>query len=408
MNEEVNRCLLCRNAKCTAACPVHTDVPAAMRLVREGKEEEAGALLFANNPMTAFTSYVCDWKKFCYGHCILNAKKEPIRWYEIEQELSSDFLKNYHPVKVKEALPFRIAIVGSGPAGMSAAVLLAQQGYAVEIFDNHEKMGGVLRYGIPSFRLDKTPIDSVERILSELGVIFHSGVTVGKDITVSQMAQKYDKVIVASGAVKSRRLRIPGEDQPHVHCAIEYLEYPEAVKLGKKVIVIGGGNVAMDAARTACRAGSETAVYYRKTFENMPANPLEVEEAIREGVRFEVFKAPVEIKSGTVVFADCVNETDESGKPVTRILPGAEQEAECHDLIIAVGESIDLSVFGETVPELNDWHYPVTDQHGNTSLEKVMIAGDLNLGASTVVEAVADARRVVSGILEECKQKEGN
>ena len=322
-NQEAMRCLLCPKPRCSESCPVHTPVPECMRYYREDRLEEAGRVLFQNNPMTAVTSQVCDWKKFCYGHCVLNARNVPVRWYEIEQEISEAYLLNHHEDK-PEQNGKNVAVIGAGPAGMTAAILLAQKGYLIDLYDDHERPGGVLRYGIPPFRLDRKYSDAYERILKELGVVFHPNVKIGSEVTADSLAMSHDAVLAASGAVKPRALRIPGEELPHVKHAITWISDPKAEDLGEHVIVIGGGNVAMDACRTAERFGKDTWVYYRKTFENMPANPLEVEEAKKEGVRFSVFEAPVEVRSHSVIFRKCENVTDENGKIVTKILPDTD------------------------------------------------------------------------------------
>ena len=396
-NQEAMRCLLCPKPRCSDACPIHTPVPECMRYYREDKLEEAGRVLFQNNPMTAVTSQVCDWKKFCYGHCVLNARNVPVRWYEIEQEISEAYLLNHHEKKLEQNGK-NAAVIGAGPAGMTAAILLAQKGYAIDLYDDNDRPGGVLRYGIPPFRLDRKYSDAYERILKELGVVFHPNVKIGSEMTVSSLAENHDAVLVASGAVKPRALRIPGEDLPHVMHAIGWLKDPKPEDLGEHIIVIGGGNVAMDACRTAKRFGKDTWVYYRKTFANMPANPLEVEEAKNEGVQFAVFEAPVEVRDHSVIFRKCENVTDENGKVVTKILPDTDHEVPCDTLLVAAGETIDLSVFGDTLPELNEWHYLKTDDDGKTSLDKVWTAGDLRLGAKTVVEAAATAKKSAMAI----------
>ena len=369
MNPEAIKCLGCPKPRCSMiGCPVHTAIPECIRLYKEGRLKEAGEILFNNNPFSAVTSIVCNYKSFCYGACVLNAKKDPVRWYEIEQEISNEFLKAFHP-DVTQKNDQKIAIIGAGPAGLSAAIFLAQKGYNVTVYDKEERIGGVLRYGIPGFRLDKSIVDEYERILKEYDISYHGNIEIGKDITLSNIRKEVDAVIVATGAIKEN-----------------------------KVVVIGGGNVAMDAARSAKRMGKDTYVYYRKTFENMPANPIEVEEAIDEGVKFEVFEAPVEVKDSSVIFRKCENVTDENGKLRTKILENTDHEVTLDALLVAAGETIDLSVFGEELPELNKWHYPEVDETNMTSLDGVFVAGDFILGAKTVVEAIASTKTAVNGI----------
>lgn len=398
MNPEAIKCLGCPKPRCSMiGCPVHTAIPECIRLYKEGRLKEAGEILFNNNPFSAVTSIVCNYKSFCYGACVLNAKKDPVRWYEIEQEISNEFLKAFHP-DVTQKNDQKIAIIGAGPAGLSAAIFLAQKGYNVTVYDKEERIGGVLRYGIPGFRLDKSIVDEYERILKEYDISYHGNIEIGKDITLSNIRKEADAVIVATGAIKENKLRIPGEEKENVINALAFLKDNSLIDKANKVVVIGGGNVAMDAARSAKRMGKDTYVYYRKTFENMPANPIEVEEALAEGVKFEVFEAPVEVKDSSVIFRKCENVTDENGKLRTKILENTNHEVTLDALLVAAGETIDLSVFGDELPELNKWHYPEVDETNMTSFDGVFVAGDFILGAKTVVEAIASTKTAVNGI----------
>jgi len=377
-------------------CPVHTPIPECMQLYRQGLLEEAGKMLFQNNPLTAVTSLVCDWKQFCYGHCVLNVKMIPIRWYEIEQEISGQYLENCRLERQSEEFSGkRIAIVGAGPAGIAAAVWIYQAGGEVTLFDANPRMGGVLRYGIPAFRLDKKYCDAYEKILTAAGVEFRGGVELGKDITVDELSASYDAVLLATGAEEPASLHIPGDERALQ--ALPFLKNPSAYKLGKKVIVIGGGNVAMDACRTAVRQGAETWVYYRKTFENMPANPMEVEEAKADGVQFKVFQAPVEVKEGGVVFRDCENVVPEDGgRVITRIIEGTDHFVECDTLLTAISEKPDFKLFGKAPVVFNEAGWPeVSEGQKVSGLKNVWVAGDFCLGPKTVVEAVASARTAV-------------
>lgn len=382
MNPEASRCLLCKRPKCSLeGCPVHTPIPECMLLYRQDRLDEAGELLFRNNPMTAVTSQVCDWKKFCYGHCVLNVKQIPVKWYEIEQEISGRYLEKARlERRSQEFEGRRIAVVGAGPAGLSAAIWLYEAGAHVVLYDANPRMGGVLRYGIPAFRLDKKYCDAYEKILADAGVEFRGGVELGHDVKLEELSASFDAVLLATGAEKPATLSIPGEE--YSVQALPFLKDPSAYKLGKKVIVIGGGNVAMDACRTAVRQGAETWVYYRKTFENMPANPLEVEEAKADGVQFKVFQAPVEVRENGVVFRDCENVVPEDGgRVVTRIIEGTDHFVECDTLLVAISEKPD--------PEL---------QEAAKGFKNVFSAGDFLTGPATVVQAVASAREAIDNM----------
>ena len=403
MNNEALRCLLCKKPKCSMqGCPVHTPIPECMLLYRQGKLDEAGEMLIQNNPLTAVTSQVCDWKLFCYGHCVLNVKQIPVRWYEIEQEISTEYLFKYRLERRTEELSGkRIALVGAGPVGMAAAFWLYEAGAEVTLFDANERMGGVLRYGIPAFRLDKKYVDAFEKMFADAGISFRGGVEVGHDMSLDQLSAFYDAVLLGAGAEKPATLRIPGEEKAVQ--ALPFLKDPSAVELGKKVIVIGGGNVAMEACRTAQRMGAETWVYYRKTFENMPANPLEVEEAKEDGVQFKVFQAPVEVKEGGVVFRDCENVVPEDGgRVITRIIDGTDHFVECDTLITAISETPDFGLFQGSAAVMGEDGWPILDESQRVrGYPNVWVAGDFCLGPKSVVEAVASARIAVD------KMKEG-
>lgn len=408
-NNEALRCLLCKKPKCSLqGCPVHTPIPECMQLYREDKLDEAGKILFDNNPLSAITSRVCDWRQFCFGNCILNVKKIPVRWYEIEQEISDAYLFSVTLKRESDLLAGkRVALIGAGPVGIVAAIWLYRLGAEVSIADSNPRIGGVLRYGIPGFRLDKKYVNAYERLLLGAGIEFQGGIEVGRDIELARVAARYDAVLIGTGAEKAALLNIPGEGKGLQ--ALPFLKNPEAFDLGKRVIVIGGGNVAMDASRTAVRHGAETWIYYRKDYGNMPANPIEVEEAMRDGVHFRVFQAPVEVRTGSVVFCDCENVTDpETGKVRTRIIEGTEHEVECDTLLSAISEKPDFSVFNGCVPLLNEKGDLIVNEDGLAGIEgidNVYVAGDFLFGPKTVVEAVASARKAVDAIIARFGQK---
>lgn len=398
IHSDAGRCLLCKVPKCSAACAVRTDVPAAMKLYREGRLEEAGRLLFSNNPFSAVTGRVCDWSKSCYGHCVLNARKVPVKWHEIESEISGEYL--FHAsVTPGASNGKRVAVVGAGPAGITAAFILREKGFDVTLYDENRLPGGVLRYGIPEFRLSHRYIGQYDRIIADAGIGFRGGVRIGRDMTLAQLRAENDAVFVAAGASIPRRLDIPGEDSPNIIYALDYLKDPDSYELGRRVIVIGGGNVTMDASRTALREGHDVTVYYRKTFENMPANSLEVEDAKTEGVKFCVFEVPVAVRGNVAVMRKCENRVNPDGRVSTKMIDGSDHEVEFDSMLVAISASVDYSIFGEDVKSLEmNGGWPVTDEFQQTSLPGVFIAGDFILGPATVVEAVASAKKATEGI----------
>jgi len=403
-NNEALRCLLCKKPKCALqGCPVHTPVPEAMALYREDKLDQAGEILFRNNPLSAITSRICDWKHFCYGNCVLNVKQAPVKWYEIEQEISSRYLLQLRKLE-RESDELRnkhITLVGAGPVGIASAIWLYKAGALVTLIDAAPRMGGVLRYGIPSFRLERKWVDKLESLLIGAGVMFVPDTRV-EDL--QKISRNADAVLIGTGAEIPANLHIPGEDNPMVIQALHMLKDPGRYPLGKKVIVIGGGNVAMDACRTAARNGSETWVYYRKTFENMPASALEVEDAKNDGVQFRTFQAPVEVKDGGVVFRDCENVLDESGKLLTRILDGTDHFVECDNLILAISEKPDFHILENSGARFNRWGWPeVGEDYRISGLGNVYAAGDFVLGPKTVVDAVATAKTVSDALKNNLK-----
>lgn len=400
-NTEAFRCLMCKNARCSAACPVSTDVPAAMALYRKGETEAAARMLFWNNPLSAITAKVCDWERLCMGHCIMGIKSEPVKWHCIEDEISSGAIKGIS-IPDSPANGKSVGIIGAGPAGIAAAIWLLKDGFKVMLYDIHERIGGVLRYGIPDFRLDKSILDEYERILFGAGAEFKGNVNIGKDITVNDIRSDHDAVLIAGGAWKPRLLDIPGEDNPDVLHALDYLEDPSRFSLKEPVLVIGGGNVTMDACRTARRAGFDTTVYYRKDFPNMPANRSEIQDALEDGVKFMVFEVPVEIgrddEGNFAIMRKCENVVREDGRLSSRIISGTDRMVRFGTMITAISENVDYDLFSSSVPETDSHGWIVTDIAQETSQDGVFLAGDFLSGPSTVVAAVASAKKAVEGI----------
>jgi len=401
---EADRCLLCKNARCKANCPISTEIPEVVRLFKEGKIIEAGEILFNNNPLSAACAIVCPHEDQCKGNCIRGIKSEPVSFCEIEEYISREYLYQVKFDKV-ESRSERIAIIGAGPAGITLSIILARKGFKVTLFDAHEKIGGVLRYGIPEYRLKNSMIDKYEEILIELGVKIRPNTLIGPVITLDKLFfDGYKAVFIGTGVWNPKTLNIKGESLGNVHYAIDYLKSPQVYKLGKRVAVIGAGNVAMDAARVAKRSGAEEVyIIYRKGFENMPCTRAELEEAKEDGIKFELFKAPLELTEDGIKYIETKNEVDESGKVNTITIDGTEGMFNCDSTIIAVSQSPRKNIVANTVGlETNKWGLLLTNEKGQTTREGVFASGDVVTGANTVVHAVTYAKVVSDSIEEYC------
>lgn len=401
---EADRCLLCKNARCKANCPISTEIPEVIRLFKEGKLDEAGEILFENNPLSAVCAIVCPHEDQCKGNCIRGIKGEPIPFCEVEEFISLKYLKNVKLEKVGNR-DERIAIIGAGPAGITLSIILARKGFKVTLFDAHEKIGGVLRYGIPEYRLHNSIIDRYEEILIELGVKIRPNTLIGPVLTLDKLFfDGYKAVFIGTGVWNPKTLNIKGESLGNVHYAIDYLKSPNVYNLGKKVAVIGAGNVAMDAARVAKRNGAEEVyILYRKGFENMPCTRAELEEAKEDDVNFELFKAPIELTEQGVKYIETKNEVSEDGKVSTITIEGTEGMFECDSVIIAVSQSPRKNIVANTTGlDTNKWGLLLTDDKGHTTRNGVFASGDVVTGANTVVHAVSYAKIVAESIEEYC------
>lgn len=401
---EADRCLLCKNARCKANCPISTEIPEVIRLFKEGKLYEAGEILFENNPLSAVCAIVCPHEDQCKGNCIRGIKGEPIPFCEMEEFISLKYLKNVKLEKVGNR-DERIAIIGAGPAGITLSIILARKGFKVTLFDAHEKIGGVLRYGIPEYRLHNSIIDRYEEILIELGVKIRPNTLIGPVLTLDKLFfDGYKAVFIGTGVWNPKTLNIKGESLGNVHYAIDYLKSPNVYNLGKKVAVIGAGNVAMDAARVAKRNGAEEVyILYRKGFENMPCTRAELEEAKEDDVNFELFKAPIELTEQGVKYIETKNEVSEDGKVSTITIEGTEGMFECDSVIIAVSQSPRKNIVANTTGlDTNKWGLLLTDDKGHTTRNGVFASGDVVTGANTVVHAVSYAKIVAESIEEYC------
>ncbi|MGL5330077.1 MAG: NAD(P)-dependent oxidoreductase [Peptostreptococcaceae bacterium] len=403
---EANKCFVCKNARCQKSCPINTPIPQIINLYKEGKLEEAGKILFENNPLSSICAVVCPHENQCVGNCIKGIKGESVSFPDIEYEISSRYLENVNLIKPKQN-GVKVAVVGSGPAGITVALNLALKGYSVTIFEKNEKIGGVLNYGIPEFRLPRFNINLLQKRLKELGVKIKINALIGPVVTLNKLfSDGYKAIFIGTGVWNPKTLNIKGETLGHVHYAIDYLKTPNLYDLGKKVIVIGAGNVAMDAARSARYFGcKDVVVAYRRGFENMTATKHEISEAINEGVKFDIFKSPVEIVDEGIILEDTklIENEDSSTSLIT--VENSKKLYECDSVLIAVSQvPKNTIVINNKGVDVNNKGLILTNELGQTTKEGVFACGDVTNGAKTVIEAVVDAKKICESMDEYLKQ----
>mgnify|MGYP000182046552 CR=1 FL=1 len=400
--EEAKRCLQCKVPKCKEGCPVGTPINEVIGLLLQGNIASAGKILFENNPLSVVCSLVCPHELQCEGCCILGRKGSSVHISTIEHYISDYYLNlvNNRPEKNPDK---KIAIIGSGPAGITIAFLLAAKGYDITIFEGYDQIGGVLRYGIPEFRLPKALLERLREKVLHMGVKIRPNTLIGSTLTVDDLFRDgYKAIFIGTGVWKPRALNIKGESLGHVHFAIDYLKNPDVYSLGNRVCVIGAGNVAMDVARTALRKGSrEVTVMYRKGEKEVTALSQEVEYAKLDGVKFMYYRSPVEITDYGVIHVrtEMVKEKETEEKIVE--IPATEELLAADSVIIAVSQGPRATVVSNTKQiEVNAYGLLITDEYGRTTREGVFASGDVVTGAKTVVEAVRRSKMVAAAIEE--------
>ena len=393
--DEANRCLQCKVPQCQKGCPINTNIPVAIRLLKENKLDEAGKMLFENNPLTTLCSLVCNHEKQCEGHCVLGRKGAPVHFSTIENYISTTYA-NKMTEGPKPSNGMRVAIIGSGPAGITIAIILARYGYQVTIFEGKDKIGGVLRYGIPEFRLPKSVLDDIEyRHLELKGIKIRPNTLIGGAIGIEDLFRDgYKAIFVGTGVWKPNSLHIKGETFGNVHFGINYLNNPDSYRLGRKVIVIGAGNAAMDVARTAIRKGVENLTCFSITKE-VAASEYEFSYAQLEGVLFEYNKRPVEIKDNGVIFRDVIENEDGTFTDVE----GTDKLYESDSVIISISQGPQNRLVNTTDGlKTNNKGLLEADDTGHTSRPGIFASGDVVNGARTVVEAVAHSNIVAESM----------
>lgn len=397
--DEAKRCLNCKKPRCQEGCPIHTPIPVMIQMLLQGEMPEAAEMVFANNPLSVICSLVCDHEKQCEGHCVKGIKGEPVHISSIENYISDTC---FDRMKL-EQLPKngkRIAVVGAGPAGITIAILMACRGYKVTIFEVKEKIGGIMRYGIPEFRLPKSILDRYYVKMKELGILFRPNFALGGSTGVEDLLRDgYHAVFIGTGTWRPYQLHIPGETFGNVHYGINYLNNPDVYDLGDRVLVIGAGNAAMDVARTAIRKGSRHVTVYSIT-EVPAASPKEVEYAKLDGVEFEYLQTAIEIRDEGAMICDV--EWTEDGKLVKKEETAKLVPADSIIISISQGPQ-DRIVNRDKELQVDDRGLLKTDANGETTMPGIFASGDVVTGAKTVVEAVKYSKMIADAMDEYVK-----
>ena len=397
--DEAKRCLNCKKPRCQEGCPIHTPIPVMIQMLLQGEMPEAAEMVFANNPLSVICSLVCDHEKQCEGHCVKGIKGEPVHISSIENYISDTC---FDRMKL-EQLPKngkRIAVVGAGPAGITIAILMACRGYKVTIFEVKEKIGGIMRYGIPEFRLPKSILDRYYVKMKELGILFRPNFALGGSTGVEDLLRDgYHAVFIGTGTWRPYQLHIPGETFGNVHYGINYLNNPDVYDLGERVLVIGAGNAAMDVARTAIRKGSRHVTVYSIT-EVPAASPKEVEYAKLDGVEFEYLQTAIEIRDEGAIICDV--EWTKDGKLVKKEETARLVPADSIIISISQGPQ-DRIVNRDKELQVDDRGLLKTDANGETTMPGIFASGDVVTGAKTVVEAVKYSKMIADAMDEYVK-----
>ena len=398
--DDAKRCLQCQNPLCSNGCPVHTPIKEAIRLLLDNEVEQAGKLLFSNNPLSIVCCHICPQENQCEGHCVLGKKGMPVHISAIESYISDFYLDVCTP-KVSLKNRGNVAVVGSGPAGITIAFILADMNYNVTIFDGNDQIGGILRYGIPEFRLPKSILDRIKNKLLAVGVKIRPNTTIGASLVVDELFRDdYQAVFLGTGVWRPNKMGIKGESLGHVHFAIEYLRNPGVYNLGKRVAIIGAGNVAMDVARTILRHGSrEVYIICNKGESTITARDVEVEYAKIDGVKFEFFKTATEFIEEGVMLSDSHVYIDDNGQEKVEPIAGTGQLFPADSIIIAISQGPRAVIVSSTGGiDIDNNGLVVTDDCGRTTREGVFASGDVVTGAKTVVEAVRFSRNAAKAI----------
>ena len=393
--DEANRCLNCKKPMCQKGCPVHTPIPHIIQMFKENQVMEAGKELFENNPMSVICSIVCNHEQQCAGNCVLGRKGTPVHFSSIENYISDTYLDRMEIPKVQKKGK-KVAVIGADPAGITAAVILAKAGYDMTIFEWKDKIGGIMQYGIPEFRLPKIILDRYQKRLLEMGIKIRPNTTIGAVLKIDDLLRDgYASIFVGTGVWKARNLGIHGECLGNVQFGIDYLANPSGYQLGENVAVIGMGNAAMDVARTALRNGARHVTLYARGT-RAAASSHEISYAQLDGAEFVFGKEIRRITEKGPVFSNSI--LDENGKAIG--FEEEEEQVEADSTIISISQGPRRKLIRTTVGlEGSDRGLLIVDENGMTTKPGVFAAGDVTTGSKTVVHAVEGAKIAAMGMI---------
>lgn len=396
--DEAKRCLQCPNPRCMTGCPVNTPIKEAIGLFRSGHIEQAGKLLIENNPLSLICSFICPQESQCEGHCVLGLRGIPVSTGSIENYISNYYLDMHEPEKIPSN-GMKVAVIGSGPAGITISIILSRKGYDVTLFENRDKIGGILRYGIPEFRLPKTVLDRYHKVLLKYGVKIRPNTNIGANLTIDDLFRDgYKSVFIGTGVWRPNKLNLKGESLANVCYAIEYLQNPDVYSLGNKVAVIGGGNTAMDVARTVLRHGSrDVIVIFNRDESELTSRKIEYDYTKMDGAQFLFNKSTMGFTDEGVIVRDVIkNENGEYEE-----VEGSEHVIQVDNVIIAIGQGPRSVIVNSTKGiDVTNRGLVAVDEFGRTTRPGVFASGDVVTGAKTVVEAVKVSKRVAMAMDE--------
>lgn len=393
--DEANRCLNCKKPMCQKGCPVHTPIPHIIQMFKENQVMDAGKELFENNPMSVICSIVCNHEQQCAGNCVLGRKGNPVHFSSIENYISDTYLDRMEIQKV-EKKGKRVAVIGAGPAGLTAAIILVKAGYDVTIFEWKDEIGGIMRYGIPEFRLPKSILDRYKKRLLDMGIKIRPNTTIGAVLKIDDLLRDgYASIFVGTGVWKARNLGIHGECLGNVQFGIDYLANPSGYELGENVAVIGMGNAAMDVARTALRNGARHVTLYARGT-RAAASSHEISYAKLDGAEFVFGKEIQYITEKGPVFCNSI--LDENGRAIG--CEEEEEQVEADSTIISISQGPRRKLIRTTVGlEGSEKGLLIVDENGMTTKPGVFAAGDVVSGSKTVVHAVEGAKIAAQGMI---------